>query len=141
MSNSGFKNSPFQHALIPIICIGMSDGNYTKEELEDLKSTAVKLAVWFQITPEQAWKECEELYNYISEELSNSEPRFIFLRVPISCAITHKNLKSIEARDYLIQCLEAQATADGVLSGDELQLIHMYSKIIHQGGESVGINV
>lgn len=133
--------TPFQHCMNPIICIGMSDGKYTDHELEDLKSSAIKLATWFQIPADQAWKECEELYHYIHNEISKMDPRFIYLKVPISCALIHKNLTNVEGRNYVIRFLEDQATADGALTEDERQLISMYSKIILNGGESVGIHV
>ena len=140
MSKTEFKMTPFQHCMNPIICIGMSDGKYTDQELIDLKSTTAKLASWFQITPDQAWRECEQLYLHISE-LSKDDRRFIYLKVPISCALIHKNLKSIEGRNYVIRFLEDQATADGELTDDERQLIGMYSNIILNGGTSLGIHV
>ena len=141
MGTTQFKMTLFQHALNPIICIGMSDGKFTVEELNDLKSSTDKLAGWFEITPDQAWKECEELYRHISNELFNGDSRSIYLKVPISCALVHKNLKSEEARNYLVRFLDEQATADGAFTDYERQLISMYSTIIQQGGGVVGIQV
>ncbi len=141
MRRAGFEMTPFQHCMNPIICIGMSDGKYTEEELKDLKSASAKLATWFQLTEDQAWAECESLYLYIHHEVTKLDPRFIFLKVPISCALIHKNLKSVEGRNYVIRFLEDQATADGVLTDDERQLISMYSTIILEGGERAGIHV
>jgi|APIni6443716594_1056825.scaffolds.fasta_scaffold542249_1 hypothetical protein len=141
MKSTPFKMTLFQHALNPIICIGMSDGKITENELSDLKSSTSKLAVWFQITPEQAWRECEELFHHLNNEVSGGDSRSIYLRVPISCALVHKNLKSIDGRNYLIRFLEDQATADGELTDDERQLINMYSTIINLGGKASGIHV
>ncbi len=141
MKRNEFKMTSFQHCLNPIICIGMSDGKYTSEELEDLKSSSTKLAHWFQITEEQARKECEELYHHINNELTRVDPKFIYLKVPISCALIHKNLKSDEGRNYVIRLLEEQATADGAFTDDERQMISMYSTIILHGGEVAGIHV
>ena len=140
MKHAAFKMTPFQHCMNPIICIGWSDGIFKDEELDDLKSSAIKLASWFNISEEQAWKECHELFQHISNQLS-SDSRFIYLKVPISCAEIHKNLQSEEGRDYVIWFMEDQATVDGKLTDDERQLISMYSTIIRQGGESVGIYV
>jgi len=138
---AAIKMSIFQHCLTPIICIGMSDGTYTDDEWQDLKSTTTQLATWFNISADQAWQECQDLFNYINNELSNTDQRFIYLRVPISCAIINKNLQSIEGRDYLVRSLEDQASADSVFTDDERMLITMYSKIIYEGGESLGIKV
>ncbi len=141
MQNIPFKMTLFQHALNPIICIGLSDSKFTDDEWSDLKSSTAKLAGWFTITPDQAWKECEELYHHVNSEVSNGDSRSIYLKVPISCALVHKGLTSVEGRDFLIRSLEDQATADGALTDDERQLISMYSTIIHQGGKAVGIHV
>jgi len=141
MSKPKLEMTIFQHALNPIICIGMSDGNFTEKELEDLKSSTSTLAGWFKITVEQAWKECEELYHHITDEVSNGDSRSIYLRVPVSCALVHKHLKSTEGRNYLVRFLEDQAIADGALTAEERQLISMYSKIILHGGRSAGIHV
>jgi hypothetical protein len=141
MKGTGFTMTVFQHALNPIICIGMSDGKFIDREREDLKSSTAHMADWFQITKEQAWKECEELINHINDVVTKGDTRSLYMKVPISCAIINKNLKSPEAKDYLIRFLEDQATADGALTGDERQLINMYSKIILHGGESAGIHI
>jgi hypothetical protein len=141
MSTPKLEMTIFQHALNPIICIGMSDGNFTEKELEDLKSSTSTLARWFNITAEQAWNECEELYHHIADEVSTGDSRSIYLRVPVSCALVHKNLKSTEGRDFLVRFLEDQATADGALTAEERQLISMYSKIILHGGGAAGIHV
>jgi hypothetical protein len=141
MMDTKFDMTVFQHALNPIICIGMSDGKFVDKEKEDLKSSTAYMADWFQITKEQAWKECEELISYFTDAVAKGDTRSLYLKVPISCAIVHKNLKSPEAKDYLIRFLEDQATADGALTGDERQLINMYSTIILHGGEGAGIIV
>lgn len=141
MKNPSFTMTVFQHALNPIICIGMSDGKFSDGELADLQSSAAMLANWFGIDKEQAWKESEELYQHILEEVAGGDSRSIYLKVPISCALVHKNLKSEDGRNYIIRFMEDQATADGALTGDERQLISMYSKIIMEGGEAAGIHV
>lgn len=141
MKSTSFQMTTFQHALTPIICIGMSDGKFTSEELEDLESSAMRMAEWFQISNEQAKQECDELYSHIEDELSTGDTRMVYMRVPISCAIIHKNLKSAEGRNFIIRLLEDQATADGDLTDDERQLLNMYSAIILRGGEAVGIRV
>ena len=98
MKHATFKMTPFQHCMNPILCIGWSDGIYKDQELEDLKSSAIKLASWFNISEEQAWKECDALYQHIHKHMS-SDARYIYLNVPISCALIHKNLKSEEGRE------------------------------------------
>jgi len=125
----------------PIICIGLSDGKVTEDELNDLKSSSGKLAKWYNLTEEQAWKECEALYHFIHDEVTKYDPRFVYLKVPISCAMIHKHLGNEEGRNLVIRFLEDQATADGVLTDDERQLINMYSAIIQRGGQSIGIQV
>lgn len=136
-----FNMTVFQHALNPIICIGMSDGKFTDAELEDLKLSADRMAEWFKITKDQAREECDELYSHIADSMSNGDTRSIYLKVPISCALIHKNLESVEGRNYIIRFLEDQATADGALTHEERQLISMYSTIILHGGEASGIHV
>jgi hypothetical protein len=141
MKNTNFQMTPFQHAMNPIICIGMSDGKFTSDEMEDLKSSAAIMAGWFQLSKEQAWLECEALVHHIEVELSQGDPRFIYMKVPISCALIHKHVKNFDDRNFIIRLLEDQATADGDLTDDERQLINMYSSIILRGGETVGIRV
>ncbi len=141
MKRTEFKMTSFQHCMNPIICIGMSDGKLTEDEIRDLKSSSARLAEWYQITQEQAWKECEELYHFIHDEVTKYDPRFVYLKVPISCAMIHKNLNSEEGRNYVIRFLEDQATADGELTDDERQLLNMYSTIIRNGGQAAGIHV
>jgi len=141
MKSINFQMTTFQHALNPIICIGMSDGKFTSEELEDLESSAVRMAEWFQLSSEQAKQECDALYHHIEDELSQGDPRFVYMKVPISCAMVHKNLKSADGRNFIIRLMEDQATADGDLTDDERQLLNMYSSIILRGGEIVGIRV
>ena len=58
-----------------------------------------------------------------------------------AAAVVEALVKSDEGRDYIIRYLEDQATADGVLTDDERQLLSMYSTIILQGGASAGIHV
>lgn len=141
MKRTEFKMTPFQHCMNPIICIGLSDGKVTEDELNDLKSSSGKLAKWYNLTEEQAWKECEALYHFIHDEVTKYDPRFVYLKVPISCAMIHKHLGNEEGRNLVIRFLEDQATADGVLTDDERQLINMYSAIIQRGGQSIGIQV
>lgn len=141
MENTQFKMTLFQHALNPIICIGMSDGHFTDGELNDLKASTAQLSGWFQITPDQAWKECEELYDHLNKEAANGGSKSIYLKVPISCALVHKNLKSVEARNYIVRFLEDQATADGKLTDEERHLIIKYATIINHGGKAAGIHV
>lgn len=140
MESTQFKMTLFQHALNPIICVGMSDGKFTNDELNDLKSSTAQLAVWFEITPDQAWKECEELYNHLNKEMIG-DAKSIFLKVPISCALVHKNLKHAEPVDYIIRFLEDQATADGDLTEEERKLVSQYSTILRHGGKAAGIHV
>ena len=133
--------TPFQHCMNPIICIGLSDGKLTDDELNDLRSSSAKLAEWYHLSEEQAWKECEELFHFIHDEVTKFDPRFVYLKVPISCAMIHKNLTNEEGRNFVIRFLEDQATADGNLTDDERQLISMYSTIILKGGDRAGIHV
>ena len=141
MENPQFKMTLFQHALNPIICIGMSDGNFTEGELYDLKASTAQLSGWFQITPEQARKECEALYDYLTQEVAIGGLKSIYVKVPISCALVHKNLQSDEARNYIVSFLEDQALADGKLNDEEKKMITLYSTIIHHGGKAAGIHL
>jgi hypothetical protein len=120
--------------LFVILQVGFKLDNYTPEEIEDIRSTAVSLGDWFDLNQD----ECLEILNEILELLIKCKSIFSVKEqsklVSATCLVIHSEITSEGVRSDIVRLMNDLANADGKVTKEEESNLLYYSVLINYGG-------
>jgi len=129
----------FHHILFIIISVGIADGDYSEDELNDLKLTANTLGEWFGLNESDSMSVAQETYNYIVNYAKQGKLKEILKISLYSCAFVKASVGELEIEDKtkqsiidnIVTCINDQASADSIILEVEKNVVDLFTKALY----------